>query len=58
MARKAYEAEQARIVSIPVIPAPGIALPPPGVAFAPAIPMVRSGIVRYIIYLNIIVRGP
>jgi len=45
-ARKAYEAKQARIASIPVIPAPGIALPLPGVAFTPAIPMVRSGIMH------------
>ena len=46
VARKAYEAEQARIAGIPVTPAPGIALPLPGVAFVPEIPTVWLGIMH------------
>jgi len=46
VAGKAYEAEQARIVGIPVTPTPGIALPLPGVAFALAIPTIHLGIVH------------
>jgi len=43
---RAYEAEQARIVSIPVMPAPSAILPPPGIAFSPSIPTACLGIIQ------------
>jgi len=45
-AGKAYEAEQARIVGLPVTPTPSIILVPPGMAFAQPIPTVHLGIVQ------------
>ena len=46
VARKAYEAKQARIAGLPVTPTPCIILLPPGMEFSQAIPTVCSGIMQ------------